>query len=145
MCVLAHIWARTIKQVEHQRMDAFEMWCWRRLLRVPLDCKDIQPVNPKGNPPWTFIGRTDGEAETPILWPPDAKNCLTGKDLDAGKDWRQKEKVGWCRGWDALHCSSCSVAKLCVTLCDPMDYSTPGFPTRLPCPSLSSRACSDSC
>ena len=64
----------TIKKAEHQRIDAFELWCLRRLLRVPLDCKEIQPVNPKGNQSWIFIGRTDAEAETPILWPPDAKN-----------------------------------------------------------------------
>ena len=68
----------------------------------PLDCKEIQPVNPKGNQSWIFIGRTDAEAEIPILWPPDAKNWLIGKDPDAGKDWRREEKgttedemVGW--------------------------------------------------
>ena len=82
----------TIKKAEHQRIDAFELWCWRRLLRSPLDCKEIQPVHLKGNQYWIFIGRTDAEAETPILWPPDAKNWLTGKDPDAGKDWRQEEK-----------------------------------------------------
>ena len=59
-------------------------------LENPLDCKEIKPVNPKGNQPWIFIGRTD--AEDPILWPPDAKSLLTGKDPDAGKDWRQEEK-----------------------------------------------------
>ena len=64
----------TIKKAEHWRIDAFELWCWRRLLKSPLDCKDIQPVHPKGNQSWVFIGRTDAEAETPILWPPDAKN-----------------------------------------------------------------------
>ena len=58
----------------------------------PLDCKKIQPVNPKGNKPWIFIGRTEVEAETPILWPPDAKNWLIGKDADSGKDGRQEEK-----------------------------------------------------
>ena len=57
-----------------------------------LDCKEIQPVHPKGNQSWVFIGRTADEAETPILWPPDAKNWLTGKDSDAAKDWRQEEK-----------------------------------------------------
>ena len=57
-----------------------------------LDCKEIKPVNPKGNQSWIFIGRTDAEAQTPILWPPDAKTRLTGKDTDAGKDWRQEEK-----------------------------------------------------
>ena len=73
-----------------------------KTLESPLDCKEIQLVNPKGNQSWIFIGRTDAEAETPILWPPDAKNWLTGKDPGAGKDWRQEEKgttedelVGW--------------------------------------------------
>ena len=63
----------TIKKAEHQRIDAFELWCWRRLLS-PLDCKEIQLVHPKGDQSWVFIGRTDIEAETPILWPPDVKN-----------------------------------------------------------------------
>ena len=92
----------TIKKAEHQRIDAFELWCWRRLFESPLDSKEIQSVNPKGNQSWIFIGRTDAEAETPILWPPNAKNWLTGKDPDAGKDWRREEKgmtedemVGW--------------------------------------------------
>ena len=58
----------------------------------PLDCKDIQPVHPKGDQSWVFIGRTDVEAETPILWPPDAKSWLIWKVPDAGKDWRQEEK-----------------------------------------------------
>ena len=87
----------TVKSVECRRIDAFELWCWRRLL----DCKEIQPVHPKGSQSWIFIGRTDPEAETPILWQPDAKNWLLGKDPDGGKDWRQKkekiedEMVGW--------------------------------------------------
>ena len=145
----------TIKKAERQRIDAFELWL-EKTLESPLDCKEIQPINSKGNQCWIFIGRTDAEAETPILWPPDAKNwCLqivvlektlespldykeiksvlrkknqpwifigrmdaeaevpifeppdvrswlTGKDPDAGKDWRQEEKettgdetVGW--------------------------------------------------
>jgi len=63
----------TIKKVERQRIDAFELWYWRRLLS-PLDCKEIQPVHPKGNQSWVFIGRTHVEAETPVLWPPDAKS-----------------------------------------------------------------------
>ena len=73
-----------------------------KTLESPLDCKEIQPVHPKGNQPWIFIGKTDAEAETPILWPPDAKNWLFRKDPDAGKDWRQEKKgttedemVGW--------------------------------------------------
>ena len=64
----------TIRKAKHQRIDAFELWCWRRLLKSPLDCKEIQPVHPQGDQSWVFIGRTDVEAETPILWPPDAKS-----------------------------------------------------------------------
>ena len=63
----------TIKKTEHRRIDAFQLWCWRRLLRV-LECKEIQLVNPKGDQSWVFIGKADVEAETPILWPPDAKS-----------------------------------------------------------------------
>ena len=63
----------TVKKAEHRRIDAFELWCWRRLLQS-LDCKEIQLVYPKGDQCWVFIGRTDAEAETPILWPPDAKS-----------------------------------------------------------------------
>ena len=63
-----------------------------KTLESPLDSKEIKPVNPKGNQPWIFIGRADAEAEAPILWPRDAKSWLIGKDPDAGKDWRQKEK-----------------------------------------------------
>ena len=73
-----------------------------KTLESPLDCKEIKPVNRKGNQFWIFIGRTDAEAEAPILWPPDVKSRLTGKDPDAGKDWRWEEKgmtedkmVGW--------------------------------------------------
>ena len=63
-----------------------------KTLESPLDCKEIQPVHPKGNQSWIFIVRTDAEPETPILWPPDAKSWLIWKDLDAGKNWRQEEK-----------------------------------------------------
>ena len=77
-------------------------WCfWTAVLEKtlvsPLDSKEIKPVNPKGNQSWIFIGWTDAEAETPIFWPPDVKKWLTGKDPDAGKDWRQEEKAGWQR------------------------------------------------
>ena len=65
---------------------------FEKTLESPLDCKEIQPVHSKGNHPWIFIGRTDVEAETPVLWPPDAKNWLIWKDPDARKDWGQKEK-----------------------------------------------------
>ena len=89
----------TIKKSEHWRIDAFELWCWRRL-SSSLDCKEIQPVHPKGNQSWIFIGRTDTEAETPILWPPDANNWLIWEDPDAEKDWRWEE-MGTTRwyGW----------------------------------------------
>ena len=82
-------------------------WCFwtvvlEKTLESPLDCEEIQPVHPKGDQSWMFIGRADAEAETPILWPPDVKSWLTGKDPDAGKDWRLEEKemtedemVGW--------------------------------------------------
>ena len=63
-----------------------------KTLESPLDCKEIQPVHPKGDQFWVFIGRTDAEAETPILWPPDAKNWLIGKGPDTGRDWGQEEK-----------------------------------------------------
>ena len=92
----------TIKKPECRRIDGFEPWCCRRLLRVPWTARRSSPVHPKGNQSWIFIGRTDAEAETPILWPPDAKNWLIWKDPDTGKDWRQEEKrktenkiVGW--------------------------------------------------
>ena len=62
----------TVKKAEHRRIDAFELWCWKTL-ESPLEYKEIQPVHPKGDQSWVFIGRTDVEAETPILWPPDAK------------------------------------------------------------------------
>ena len=85
---------------------ALKNWCFRtvvleKTLESPLDYKEIQPVHPKGNQSWMFIGRTDAEAETPILWPPDAKNWLMGKDPDAGKDWRWEEKGNdrGCSGW----------------------------------------------
>ena len=64
----------TVKKAERQKMDTFDLWCWRRLLRVPWDSKESQPVHPKGDQSWMFIGRTDAEAETPIFWPPDAKS-----------------------------------------------------------------------
>ena len=88
----------TIKKAEHQRTDVV----LEKTLQSLLDYKEIKPVNPKGNQAWIFMGRTDAEAEAPILWPPDLKNQLIRKNSDAGKDWRQEEKgmtedemVGW--------------------------------------------------
>ena len=98
----SHVW---MWELDHKESWAVKNWCFwtvvlEKTLESPLDCKEIQPVNPKGNQSWIFIGRTDAEA--PILWPPDVKNWLLGKDPDAGKDWRQEEKgtteaemVGW--------------------------------------------------
>ena len=90
-----------IKKAEHRRIDSFELWCWKRLLRIPWTARRSKQSNPKGNQSWIFIGRTDAEAEAPILWPHDLKSWLIRKDPDAGKDLR-KEKgtteddiVGW--------------------------------------------------
>ena len=78
----------TIRKAECQRIDIFKLRCWRTLASI-LNSKKIKPINPKRNQPWIFIGRTDAEAEAPILWPPDSKSWLLGKDFDAGKDWGQ--------------------------------------------------------
>ena len=82
----------TIKKAEHQRIDAFELWCWRRL-KSPLDCKEIQPVHPKGNQSWIFIGRTDVEAEAAILWPAHWKRLWCWERLKVGGEEDD-------RGWD---------------------------------------------
>ena len=94
--------SRTVKKAEHRRTDAFELWCWRRLLRVPWTARrSNQSILKEISPEYLFIGRTDAEAENPILRPPDVKNWLIGKDLDAGKDGRQEkwitedEMAGW--------------------------------------------------
>ena len=91
-------------ELDHKVSWAPKNWCFwtvvlEKTLESPLDCKGIQPVHPKGDQSWIFVGRTGAKAEAPILWPPDAKNWLIGKDPDAGKDWRQKEKGGG-KGWD---------------------------------------------
>ena len=100
----SHIW---MWELDHKDSWAWKNGCFSTVvldksLESTLNCKEIQPVYPKGNQSWIFIGRTDAKAETPILWPPDVKNWLIGKDPDAGKDWRQEEKgttedemVGW--------------------------------------------------
>ena len=100
----SHVW---MWELDYKEGWALKNWCFwtavlEKTLESPLDCKEIQLVHPKGNQSWIFTGRTDAEAEASILWPPDAKNWLTGKDPDAGKDWRQEEKwmtedemVGW--------------------------------------------------
>ena len=91
----------TIKKAECRRTDAFELWCWRRVLRVPWTARKFNQSMLKEKS-WIFIGRANAEAETPILWPSDVKSWLIGKDPDAGRDWRQEQKgmtedemVGW--------------------------------------------------
>ena len=84
-------------ELDYKESWVLKNWCFwtvvlEKTLESPLDCKEIQPVHPKGNQSWIFIGRTDGEAETPMLWLPDEKNRLIGKDPDAGKDWRWEER-----------------------------------------------------
>ena len=88
------------KEGSVQKNWFFQTVVLEKTLESPLECKEIQPVHPKGDQSWVFIGRTDDEAETPILGPPDVKSCLIWKDPDAGKDWRQEEKrtTGW-DGW----------------------------------------------
>ena len=86
-----------IWELDYEERWALKNWCFwtvvlEKILESPLDNKEIQSVHPKGNQSWIFIGRTDAEAETPILWPPDGKNWLIWKDPDAGNDWRQEEK-----------------------------------------------------
>ena len=100
----SHVW---IWELDHKESWAPKNWCFwivvlAKTLENPLDCKEFKQVHPKGNQSWIFIGRTDAEAEAPILWPLDAKNWRTGKDPNAGKDWRREEKgmtedemVGW--------------------------------------------------
>ena len=94
-------------ELDYKENWAPKSWCFwtvllEKTLESPLDCKEFKPVHPKGNQSWIFIGMTDAVAEAPVLWPPDVKNGLIGKDPAAGKDWRQEEKgmTGW-DGWMA--------------------------------------------
>ena len=100
----SHVW---LSELDYKESWVLKNWCFwtvvlEKTLESPLDCKEIQPVHPKGNQSWIFTGRTNAEAETPILWSPDVNSQLIGKDPDAGKDWGQEEKgatedemVGW--------------------------------------------------
>ena len=90
----SHVW---MWGLDYKESWVPKNWCFwtvvlEKTLESPLDCKETQPVHPKGNQSWIFFGRTDAEAETAIVWPPDTKNWLTGKDPAAGKDWRWEEK-----------------------------------------------------
>ena len=111
----SHVW---MWESDHKESWVSKNWCFwtvvlEKTLESPLDYKETKPVHPKGNQSWIFIGRTDAEAEAPILWPPDAGNWLIGKDPDAGKDWRWEEKgttedemVGWHHQWWTWVCES---------------------------------------
>ena len=95
--MVSHDMSYTEWELDQKEGWAPKNWCsWtvvlEKTIESPLDCKAIKPVSPKGSQPWIFVGRTGAKAEAPILWPPDAKSRLTGKDPDAGKDWRQEEK-----------------------------------------------------
>ena len=104
-----HVW---MWELDHKEGWAPKNWCFgtvvlEKTLESPLDCKEIQPVHPKGDQSWVFFGRNDAKAETPVLWPPHAKSWLIGKDCDAGRDWGQEEKgtaedemAGWYHGLD---------------------------------------------
>ena len=99
---ISHVW---IWELDYKESWAQKSWCFwtvvlEKTLEIPLDCKDIQPVHPEGDQSWVFIGRTDAEAETPILWTPNVKSWLIWKDPYAGKDWGQEEKG--ITGWDGL-------------------------------------------
>ena len=100
----SHIWMWVL---DNKESWVPKNWCFlfvvlEKILERPLDRKEIQPVHPKGDQSWVFIGRTDAEAETPIIWPPDAKNWLIGKDPDAGKDWRQEKRWQRMRWLDGI-------------------------------------------
>ena len=96
----SHVWMWELDYKESwaPKNSCFWMLVLEKTLESPWDCKEIQPVHPKEDQSWVFIGRTDAKAETPVLWPPDAKSWLIGKDLDAGKDWGQEEK-GTAEDW----------------------------------------------
>ena len=118
-----HVW---IWELDYKESWVPNNWCFwtmvlEKTLESPLDCKQIQPVHPKGDQSWVFLGRTDAEAETPILWPPDAKSWLIWKDPNVGKEWRQEEKettedemVGWHHRLDGFELRSMSLSKLQV-------------------------------
>ena len=135
----SHVW---MWELDHKESWVLKNWYFwtvvlEKTLERPLDCKEIQPVHPKGDQSWIFIGRTDAEAETPIFWPPDMKNWLIWKDPDAGKDWRQEEKgttedemVGWHHQlnghgvWWTLEVGDGQGGQACCSLCGRKELDT---------------------
>ena len=129
----SHVW---MWELDYKESWVLKNWCFwivvLKTLESPLNCKEIQPVHPKGNQPWIFIGRTDAEVETPILWPPDAKNWFIGKDPDARKDWGQEEKgmpedemVGWhhwLNGHEFEQIPGDSEGQGSLACCSPLDH-----------------------
>ena len=130
----SHVW---MWELDHKESWTSKNWCFltvvlEKTLGNPLDCKEIQPVNPQKNQSWIFIGRTDVEAETPKLWPPNVKSLLVGKELDAGKDWRQEEKgmtedemVGWhhwLNGHEFEHVLGDGEGKRSLACCSPWGH-----------------------
>ena len=131
------MWELDYKESWEPKNWSFCIVLLEKTLESPLDCKKIQPINPKGNQSWLFIGRTDIEAKTPILWPPDAKNYLTGKDIDAGKDWKWEEKrmtedeiVGWhhrLNGHEFEQAPGVGDGQGSLTCCNPWGLKEPGM------------------
>ena len=130
----SHLW---MWELHHKESWALKNQCFwtvvlEKTLESSLDCKEIKPVNPKRNQFWIYIGRTDAKAETPILWPPDAKNWLIGKDPDAGEDWRQEEKgttedeiVGWHHrlyGYEFEQALEVGEGQGCLACCSPWGH-----------------------
>ena len=119
----------TVKKEEHQRIYTFELCCWRWLLKVPWTARRSNQVNLKGNQPWLLTGRTDGEAEAPVFWPPDVSSWIIEKVRNAGKDWGQKEKRvsedemdewhHWCNGHELEQTSGDSEGQGCLACYNP--------------------------
>ena len=124
----SHIWMWKLDRKEGWALKNLCFWTvvLEKTLESPLDCKEIQSIHPKGNQSWIFIERIDAEAETPVLWPPDVKNWLIGKDPDAGKDWRRRQKedemVGghhWLAGHDFEQAPGVGNGQEALACCNP--------------------------
>ena len=144
----SHVW---IWELDHKESWTLKNWCFwtvvlEKTLESPLDSKEVKPVHPKGNQSWIFIGRTDAEAETPILWPPDVNNWLIGKDSDAGKDLRQEEKettkdvmVGWphrLNGHEFEQATGVGAEQRSLVCCGPWGHKKSDLTQQLNCTEL---------